>query len=100
MRAAIHIFEQTCKHQLANSIYLTEQITPLFHWFAHNYRNVIGSEYLAGKVPFGQIDKRAYAMKRSQTLPLQTINLTIFYLSMYLNIFRIMRQLFTNAYAA
>src|SRR5690349_8385768 len=65
MRAAIHIFEQTCKPQPNDAIYLTEQITPLFHWFSHNYRNVIGSEYLGNKVPFGQLNEKGL---RNETL--------------------------------
>ena len=65
MRAAIHIFEQICQPQLDDAIFLTEQITPLFQWFARNYHDVVGSEYLANKVPFGQIDKRGL---RNETL--------------------------------
>ncbi len=65
MRAAIQIFEQTCKPQPDDTIYLTEQITPLFHWFSRNYRNAVGSEYLADKVSFGQRDNRGL---RNETL--------------------------------
>ena len=65
MRGAIQIFEQTGKPQVDDTIYLTEQITPLFQWFASNYRNAVGSEYLADKVPFGHMDKRGL---RNETL--------------------------------
>lgn len=65
MRAAIQIFEQVCQPHADNTIYLTEQITPLFSWFARNYRNVVGSEYLADKIPFGQMDERGL---RNETL--------------------------------
>jgi SAM-dependent methyltransferase len=56
IRAAIQIFEQTWQPRPDDAIYLTEQITPLYHWFAHNYRNVVGSEYLGNKISFGQVD--------------------------------------------
>lgn len=65
IRAAIQIFEQTCHPRRDDAIYLTEQITPLYQWFAHNYSNVIGSEYLGNKIPFGQID---LAGVRNETL--------------------------------
>lgn len=65
IRAAIQIFGQTCKPRLDDAIYLTEQITPLFHWFARNYQNVVGSEYLGNKIPFGQSDKSGL---RNETL--------------------------------
>jgi SAM-dependent methyltransferase len=57
MRGAIQVFEQLCQPQLSDAIYLTEQITPLFSWFSKNYRAVVGSEYLAEKIHFGQIDE-------------------------------------------
>ena len=53
MRAAIHIFEQECNPQLCDSIYLTEQKTPLYKWFTQNYSHVTGSEYLGSKIPYG-----------------------------------------------
>ena len=65
IRAAIQIFEQTCKPRHDDTIYLTEQITPLFKWFARNYQNVVGSEYLGNKVSFGQVDKSGL---RNETL--------------------------------
>ena len=71
IRAAIQIFEQTCQPQPDDTIYLTEQITPLFHWFARNYLHVVGSEYLGNKVPFGQVDKSGL---RNETLTALTFN--------------------------
>ena len=65
MRGAIQVFEQLCNPQPGDAIYLTEQITPLFSWFAKNYKAVVGSEYLAKKVPFGQVDERGL---RNETL--------------------------------
>jgi len=56
MRASIQVFEQLCKPQLDDSIYLTEKTTPLYDWFASHYRDVTGSEYLGGSVPCGQYD--------------------------------------------
>lgn len=56
MRGAIQIFEKLCEPKLNDNIYLTEQITPLYQWFQQNYSSVIGSEYLADKVPYGKLD--------------------------------------------
>jgi O-antigen biosynthesis protein len=55
-RAAIQVFEQVCKPQVSDAIYITEQTTPLFAWFHQHYGNVIGSEYLGDTVPYGKCD--------------------------------------------
>lgn len=65
MRAAIHIFEQECHPQLSDEIYLTEQTTPLFKWFAQNYSHVTGSEYLGSTILYGGSDKKGI---RNETL--------------------------------
>jgi hypothetical protein len=53
MRASVQIFEQECKPKLDDTIYITEQTTPLFRWFENKYRNVVGSEYLGAAIPKG-----------------------------------------------
>jgi glycosyltransferase involved in cell wall biosynthesis len=65
MRAAIQIFEQYCEPQLDDEIYLTEQTTPLYHWFRQNYSAVIGSEYLGNDIPYGSLDETGI---RNETL--------------------------------
>lgn len=45
LRATLHIMQQHVPPGRADQIYLTEQATPLFNWFAENYDNVTGSEY-------------------------------------------------------
>jgi len=53
MRASIQIFEQIVKAKKDHSIYILEQISPLFIWLSNNYNNVYGSEYLGNQVSFG-----------------------------------------------
>jgi SAM-dependent methyltransferase len=53
MRASIHLFEQLLQPNKESSIYMAEQTTPMYRWFARNYSNVVGSEYLGKAVPFG-----------------------------------------------
>lgn len=53
MRASIQIFEQECKPEIKDAIYITEQTTPLFKWLEKRYKNVVGSEYLGDSIPTG-----------------------------------------------
>lgn len=46
LRATLHIMQQEIKPASSADIYLTEQVTPLFQWFAGRYKSVHGSEYL------------------------------------------------------
>jgi len=55
MRASVHVLEQKIKPK--GSIYITEQITPLFTLLRKRIGNVVGSEYLGSKVKYGQFDK-------------------------------------------
>jgi SAM-dependent methyltransferase len=57
MRAAVHIFEQEFLPSFSSSIYITEQITPLFRVLRQRYCRLLGSEYLNGRVPFGGNDR-------------------------------------------
>lgn len=55
MRASVQVLEQKLKPK--GSIYITEQITPLFTLLRKRIGNVVGSEYLGSKVKYGQFDK-------------------------------------------
>jgi len=53
VRAAVHLFERTLRPSYTDRIYLCEQTTPLYRWFRGHYPNVVGSEYLGDRVPYG-----------------------------------------------
>src|SRR5262249_11800134 len=53
LRASIQIFEEICQPVSTDSIYTTEQTTPLYAWLKNNYTNVIGSEYLGDSISRG-----------------------------------------------
>lgn len=55
MRSAIHLFLEECQPQKNSEIYLTEQVTPLYHYFKKNFPNATGSEYLEAKIPYGSL---------------------------------------------
>ncbi len=57
-RAAIHLANRLAKPLRETAIYLTEQVTPLYRWYASNYRRVQGSEYLGTQVPRGTCSLR------------------------------------------
>jgi SAM-dependent methyltransferase len=65
MRASIHLFEQLLHPSKDSRIFIAEQITPVYKWFAANYPGVVGSEYLGKAVPFGQRDENGI---RNETL--------------------------------
>ena len=50
MRASIHLFHLLCSPLADSCLYLTEQTTPLYNWFAERYPNLVGSEFLAGNL--------------------------------------------------
>lgn len=45
LRATLHVMQQHISPSRTDRIYLTEQATPLFAWFAERYDSVTGSEY-------------------------------------------------------
>lgn len=53
MRASIHLFELLLNPKEESIIYITEQVTPLFQYFAKKYKKVTGSEFLMELVPLG-----------------------------------------------
>ena len=57
MRAAIQVFEEECQPRADSTIYLTEQVTPLFEHFRRRYRQVIGSEYLSSDMAPGSVSR-------------------------------------------
>jgi len=65
MRASIHFFEYLLEPSREDAIFMAEQITPVYGWFAARYRHLVGSEYLAGAVPFGETDENGI---RNETL--------------------------------
>lgn len=54
MRATIHFFEDRLRPSPSDSIYLTEQTTPLFRCLAERYPKAVGSEYLGRSVAWGE----------------------------------------------
>lgn len=52
-RAAIQVFEQECKPKHDSTIYITEQITPLYSYLNEHFTNIIGSEYISTSVDYG-----------------------------------------------
>lgn len=57
MRAAIHLFHLLCAPRPDGNYYLTEQVTPLFNWFAAHYPGTRGSEFLAPEQRPGTVNK-------------------------------------------
>jgi SAM-dependent methyltransferase len=55
-RATIHLFDIEVDAYPDSSIYMSEQVTPLFRYFTERYQNVIGSEYLGGKYKLGELN--------------------------------------------
>jgi SAM-dependent methyltransferase len=58
MRASMHLFEQILRPRKGDTIYITEQCSPLYAWLKKKYPNTIGSEYLDLKVALGSLDER------------------------------------------
>lgn len=58
MRAAIHLFDAEVAAHQSDRIYISEQITPMFRYFAAKYDTVVGSEYLGNLCPPGTSDER------------------------------------------
>jgi SAM-dependent methyltransferase len=58
LRAAIHLFEQHLESGTDSSIYITEQVSPLYRWLQQNYAQVIGSEYLGEDCAPGSVNAR------------------------------------------
>jgi len=57
LRAAVHLADSELGLIPGESIYLTEQTTPLFRFFQKRHPKIVDSEYLESKVSQGSIDK-------------------------------------------
>lgn len=57
-RASIHILEGLLGANKRSSIYIAEQVTPLYEVLRKRFPKLVGSEYLGTKVPFGKTDER------------------------------------------
>jgi len=53
IRAAVQILRQEIAPPPRAQIYLTERVTGLYRWLQDRYPNLIGTEYLADRVPLG-----------------------------------------------
>ena len=65
MRATFHVFDIEMEAYKDSRIYITEQITPIYSYFASRYSQVFGSEYLADEVPYGTLNAHGV---RNETL--------------------------------
>jgi len=54
MRASFHLFESLLEPDVNSKIYMTEQCTPFYQCMSSKYNNVMGSEYLGDKIPYGE----------------------------------------------
>ena len=57
-RSSIHIFNDFFKPSLNSSIFLAEQMSPIYKWFRKKFKNTIGSEYLGESVNTGSLNKQ------------------------------------------
>jgi hypothetical protein len=53
MRASFQIFQECLHPALGSSVYMTEQVTPLFAQVAAHYTATVGSEFLSDGTPVG-----------------------------------------------
>lgn len=67
VRGAIQFFEEVLGASPDDEIYVTEQLTPLFHYLKCRYRNLSASEYLGNTVPPGNIDTETGVRNESLT---------------------------------
>ena len=65
MRATFHIFDLEMEAYPDSAIYITEQVTPIYKYFAERFQNVTGSEYLGDKVAYGALNRNGI---RNETL--------------------------------
>lgn len=53
MRATFHLFDIEMAPYPDIKLYITEQVTPIYRYFADKFPSTIGSEFLGNKLPFG-----------------------------------------------
>ncbi len=56
LRAALHLIDSELGPLPWESLYITEQVTPLFAFLARKYPSIVGSEFLGDRIPRGQSD--------------------------------------------
>lgn len=69
-RAALHLVHELLTPSAEDAIYITEQESAIFTWFAANYPEVTGSEYLGEAVELGLCDARGYRNEDLERLTL------------------------------
>jgi|ETNmetMinimDraft_35_1059890.scaffolds.fasta_scaffold09782_3 hypothetical protein len=57
-RACIHFLNESLLSKRYDSIYVTEQVTPLYTSLANCFPKLIGSEYLGDRIPYGSINEQ------------------------------------------
>lgn len=57
MRATFHLFDIEMAPYSDIKLYITEQITPIYTYFANKFPNTVGSEFLGEQLPFGSVNK-------------------------------------------
>lgn len=65
MRATFHLFDIEMEPYSDAQLYITEQITPIYKYFAKKFPNTVGSEFLGDLVPFGCVNNNGV---RNETL--------------------------------
>jgi Methyltransferase domain len=56
MRASIHLMQYAVRPDAGTRIYLTEQVTALYHWVKRRHPRSVGSEYLRDGTPRGRVN--------------------------------------------
>lgn len=56
IRASAQFLEETLGCAADAAIYMSEQTTPLYQYLKATHPNLVGSEYLGDKIPFGEVD--------------------------------------------
>ncbi len=54
MRASVHLFDLEMNFYNNQYLYITEKITPMYHYFSKITSNICGSEFLGGQCPLGE----------------------------------------------
>lgn len=65
MRATFHLFDIEMGAYPDSKLYLTEQVTPIYTYFAGLFPSIIGSEFLEDALPFGSTNENGV---RNETL--------------------------------
>jgi SAM-dependent methyltransferase len=65
MRGTFHLFDIEMVPYSDIKLYITEQITPIYNYFADKFPNTVGSEFLGVNLPFGSVNKEGV---RNETL--------------------------------